>query len=175
MLNRPMTRNFPKLGSKVELCTDKKSKKWYIYSKMTLGTIKNELGKWQFQFVCNSHSPHRFGLNPYMAFWIVKLKNYINPGVPIEKKDYDGMIFALRAPVFVGEVVPRQYSLNDWLQWDKNPVPTWIPKWVLMEKYSYPDREDPDEIHKSTRPRQWLINLIAYKFTIYWPVILKFI
>jgi hypothetical protein len=127
---------------------------------MRLGTIKNELGIWQYQIICDSHSPHRLGFNPYVAIWVVKFKKLLAEGAAVTKNDYDGFIFSLRTPIFAGTMHIRTFRILDWLKWDTQPIPRWIPKWALMKKGN---------------PRTWLVSLLTHRFVITYPTKIKFI
>ncbi len=144
---------------------------------MTLGTLKNEPGRWQFQIVCNSHSPHRLGWNPYFAFWIVKFKKYLGGGGEVKKSDYKGFIFSLRAPIFAGNIAIKRFRLLDWLKWDVKPLPKWIPKWFFVKTVRYEKKNDDFEVETRQRqePRKWLVAILIHQFFIKYPTSIKFI
>lgn len=127
---------------------------------MTLGTLKYETGIWQARFILSSQSPHRLGFHPFLSLWVIKLKKLPTPGDALAKKDYDGFIFNLRLPVFAGTMYQKQFRILDWLKWDTQGVPEWIPRWWIM---------------KGREPRKWLVALIAHRFVIRYPITLKFI
>jgi hypothetical protein len=134
---------------------------------MRLGTIKNELGKWQYQVICDSHSPHRLGFNPYVAIWVVKFNKLLVASSPVTKNDYDGFIFSLRTPIFAGTMHTRTFRILDWLKWDTQGVPSWIPIRILMQDY-WRGRH-------AQQPRVWLVSLLTHRFFITYPTKIKFI
>lgn len=112
------------------------------------------------RFILSARSPHRLGFHPFLSLWIVKLKNLPVPGSMIDKKDYDGIIFNLRFPIFAGTMYQKSFTVAQLIGWDRKPMPKWIPEWALM---------------KEGVPRPGLIKFLTDIHAIRYPVSIKFI